>query len=551
MKSLSLKCLVLGLCLTVASQAKIVNVSDFGACPDDGRDDTEALRRAAAYCREHAGTTLRWAPGRYLLSDADAVDTERRAISGALGRGLEVQWALFNPQRPYATGLDFTGCRNMRIEADGAVLEVAGWMQVISLVKTRNVTIDGLTVTMKRPAATEARVTAVDDSGYDLTFDPQLYQYIDSVVQGRYYFYSQNRKTFYYGHVGETTLMRPGLIRVASDKWHPAVGDVCIIRYGGHYRPCIMVKESRDVTLRGVSILSYPGMGVVGHLSENITVEGLRVVPEPGRYSSTNTDATHFTSCSGRLTLRNCTFKGNGDDCTNVHNYYWYPYPQADRRQVEVKVQGADLHAQSLDYPQRGDTLQAVDRQSMAVKGQYVVKNVETDEKEWRVTVTLDRPMTADAEKMYLVNHTRYPKVFVENNTVYYHNGRAFLIKAPWSVIRGNRMEGTTLTAIKLGGELSWHEGVPVEYALVENNYIAHCGEAGGDGTAACVMVTTEARETPPYVNRNITIRNNVFDSKKPVCILLHDAEHVTISHNIGLKAETVKQVHCRHVNIK
>ena len=85
----------------------------------------------------------------------------------------------------------------------------------------------------------------------------------------------------------------------------------------------------------------------------------------------------------------------------------------------------------------------------------------------------------------------------------------------------------------------------------MENNYIAHCGEAGGDGTAACVMVTTEARETPPYVNRNITIRNNVFDSKKPVCILLHDAEHVTISHNIGLKAETVKQVHCRHVNIK
>ena len=253
MKSLSLKCLVLGLCLTVAAQAKIVNVSDFGACPDDGRDDTEALRRAAAYCREHAGTTLRWAPGRYLLSDADAVDTERRAISGALGRGLEVQWALFNPQRPYATGLDFTGCRNMRIEADGAVLEVAGWMQVISLVKTRNVTIDGLTVTMKRPAATEARVTAVDDSGYDLTFDPQLYQYIDSVVQGRYYFYSQSRKTFYYGHVGETTLMRPGLIRVASDKWHPTVGDVCIIRYGGHYRPCIMVKESRDVTLRGVT----------------------------------------------------------------------------------------------------------------------------------------------------------------------------------------------------------------------------------------------------------------------------------------------------------
>ena len=549
MKSLSLKCLALGLCLTVAAQAKIVNVSDFGACPDDGRDDTEALRRAAAYCREHAGTTLRWAPGRYLLSDADAVDTERRAISGALGRGLEVQWALFNPQRPYATGLDFTGCRNMRIEADGAVLEVAGWMQVISLVKTRNVTIDGLTVTMKRPAATEARVTAVDDSGYDLTFDPQLYQYIDSVVQGRYYFYSQSRKTFYYGHVGETTLMRPGLIRVASDKWHPTVGDVCIIRYGGHYRPCIMVKESRDVTLRGVSILSYPGMGVVGHLSENITVEGLRVVPEPGRYSSTNTDATHFTSCSGRLTLRNCTFKGNGDDCTNVHNYYWYPYPQADRRQVEVKVQGADLHAQSLDYPQRGDTLQAVDRQSMAVKGQYVVKNVETDEKEWRVTVTLDRPMTADAEKMYLVNHTRYPKVFVENNTVYYHNGRAFLLKARDVVVRGNRIGRCTLSAVKLGAELSWHEAGPVEHVVVEDNVIQGAGTDSGY-RATGIMVTSESPETPPHVNRNILIRNNHIEGIHSTAILLHDAQDVEIYGNSFVNGHEIIQRNCRNIHL-
>lgn len=551
MNYLPLKLIVLGLCLSVNSLAKLVNVADFGARPDDGLDDTEALRRAAAFCRSHAGTTLQLSPGRYQLRDAEAVDTERRAISGALGRGLEVQWALFNPQRPYVTGLDFTGCRNVTIEASGAVLEVEGWMQVISLVHTSNMTLDGLTITMKRPAATEAVITAVSDSTYDLRFDPALYQYIDSVVQGRYYFYSQTRKTFYYGNVGGTTLLKPGLVRVQS-KWHPAVGDVCIIRYGGHYRPCIMLKESRDVTLHNVSILSYPGMGVVGHLTENILVDGLKVVPESGRFSSTNTDATHFTSCSGTLTLRNCTFKGNGDDCTNVHNYYWYPYPQQnDSRQVEVRVEGADLHAQSLDYPQRGDTLQAVDRKSMAVTGHYVVRRVETSESDWKVLVTLDHPLAEKAEKVYLVNHTRFPKVFVENNTVYYHNGRAFLIKAPWSVLKDNRIEGTTLTAIKLGGELSWHEGVPVEYALIENNYIAHCGESGGDGTASCVMVTTEARETPPYVNRNITIRNNIFDSPKPICILLHDAERVNISHNIGLRPDGVKQVHSQGVTIQ
>ena len=40
-----------------------VSVADFGAVPDDGKDDTRALRRAAEYCRTHPGTTLLFPAG--------------------------------------------------------------------------------------------------------------------------------------------------------------------------------------------------------------------------------------------------------------------------------------------------------------------------------------------------------------------------------------------------------------------------------------------------------------------------------------------------------
>lgn len=534
----------------VFGKCREVSASDFGAIPDDGINDAPALRRAAEYCRQHRGVTLTLEPGTYLFSDPVAADIERRAVSGALGRGLEVQWQLFDPRKPYVTGLDFSGARDLTIRAYGATLEVEGWMEVLSFVNTRNVTLAGLTVTYRRPAATEARITVSDDKGFDAKFDPEVYAYIDSVVQGRTYFYSQSEKRFYYANAGRMSLVGPGRIHVKSDGRLP-VGDVLIIRYGGHYRPCVMLKESRNVTVKDVSIMSFPGMGIVGHLTHDILVDGLKVVPEPGRYSSTNTDATHFTSCSGTLTIRNSVFKGNGDDCTNVHNYYHSVYPQqGDGRRVELRVENADLHAQSLDYPTRGDTLLLVDHESLETRDRFVVKDVDTSLVDWKVTVTLDKPFPAGREKdSYMVNHTRFPHVNILNNHVCYANARAFLLKVPHCRVAGNVIERGTHTAIKLGGELSWREAGPVESAIIENNYISCCGEAAGG--ASCVMVSTEARKTPPYVNRGIVIRNNVFHSRQPYAVLLQDADSVVVENNRCNTNGYVRQEHCRNVTVK
>lgn len=529
-----------------------ITAAAFGAIPDDGLNDAVALRKAAEYCRQHRGVTLKLDPGVYQLYDHVAADIERCAINGELGNGLEVQWKLFNPQKPYVTGLDFTGAHDLTISAEGAVLEVEGWMEVLSFVKARNISLEGLTITYRRPAATEARIISSDTKGFEAEFDPSLYKYIDNVVQGRVYFYSQTRQTFYYANTGKMELARPGLIRVESKDLLPT-GDYLIIRYGGHYRPCIMLKESKDITIRNVSILSFPGMGIVGHLTENIMIDGLKVIPEPGRYSSTNTDATHFTSCSGELTIQNSVFKGNGDDCTNVHNYYYTIYPQQDRpRQVEIKIENADLHAQSLDYPMKGDTLHLVDRLSLETYDSFVVKDADTSTVNWQVTVTLDKDFPVGMDKTcFLVNHTRFPYVSILNNHVCYANARAFLLKVPRCRIMGNVIERGTHTAIKLGGELSWREAGPVESAIIENNYISACGEAAGDGTASCIMVSTEAQKTPPYVNRNIIIRNNVFHSRQRHAILLQDADNVLIENNRINATDYVRQEHCRNVTVK
>ena len=42
---------------TARFREHVVSVADFGAIPDDGKDDTRALRRAVEYCRTHENAT--------------------------------------------------------------------------------------------------------------------------------------------------------------------------------------------------------------------------------------------------------------------------------------------------------------------------------------------------------------------------------------------------------------------------------------------------------------------------------------------------------------
>lgn len=530
--------------------AREISVARFGARPDDGRPDTEALRHAAAYCRKHPGTTLHFPAGTYELTDPIAENIERRAISGALGRGIEVQWALFQPQKPYVTGLDFTGCEDLTIEACGARLQVGGWMQVLSFIGCKHLCVNGLELTYRRPAATEGRVVRTTESDFDIEFDPALYTYIDSIVQGRIYFYSRQGGHFYYGGVQSMELLRPGLVRMTS-RVHPPLDDVCIIRYGGHYRPCVMLKESEDIQLRGLTIKSFPGMGIVGHLSHNILIDSLTVTPEAGRFSSTSTDATHFTSCSGDLTISHSTFAGNGDDCTNIHNYYYRIFPDFSRpERAELRIEGADLHAQSLDYPQVGDTMLLLRKSDMHELGRYIVRDYSVDPEAWRVDVAFDRPLQlANPDECLMYNYTRFPLVRILGNTVRYNNGRAFLLKARDVLVRGNRIERCTLSAIKLGAELSWKEAGPVEHVIVEDNEILNTGTDSGY-RATAVMVTTESPATPSHVNRDIRIRRNRVSSQQPVCILLHDAEDVDISDNLFRGGHDIIQRNCRNIRL-
>lgn len=149
--------------------AQSISVLKFGAVPDDGKDDTRALRRAAEYCRKHPGTTLTIPPGTYRLRDSKAEQLEHEVLQGKMGGDPEK--VIFTPYYPYVRGLDFDGSDSVTIEASGATLMCEGWMEPLSITNCRNVTICGLTIDYKRKPFSQGTVQEVNENSFVVQFD--------------------------------------------------------------------------------------------------------------------------------------------------------------------------------------------------------------------------------------------------------------------------------------------------------------------------------------------------------------------------------------------
>ena len=539
---------MLAVCTAMCAGAAEIEAAGFGAVPDDNRNDFDAFRRIGDFCRENPGTVLSIAPGVYEIADSLALKIEREAISGVYGEG--VQQKLFRPDGPYVSAFDLTGCKGLRINAEGVTLRLHGWYEVVSIVRADDISISGLKIVCHRPPNTVGRITKSEADGFEMCFDTERYTFIDSIVTGRVHFFDDSLKRLYTGGVGAKKLLAPGKVWCSSNR-HPRLGDYCILRHGGHYRPAIMIKESSDITLSNISIHSQPGMGIVGHRSSDIAIDRLHIVPLPGDVISTNTDATHFTSCSGKLSITNSEFKGQGDDCTNIHNYYYHFYPLSDRS-AEIRVENADLHALSLDYPEPGDSMIIINRRDMAEQGRYAVTAVDTCEAKWRVVISLDKPIPQDSlSNLIMTNFTRFPKATITDNKVRSHLARAFLVKSPGAYIARNDIDGSCDTAIKLGTELGWNESGPVSDIVIEDNNIRNCGYCGAKSSPTCVLLATDAAAQPPKVNRNIVIRNNTFVTDRPNAILIKDASGVEISGNKVNAADYVTTENAENVTVR
>jgi lysophospholipase L1-like esterase len=528
------------------AERTVISVADYGARPDDDTDDTQGLREAVGFARTHPGTTLKFPPGVYRLRDEQAVKLMEDIMSGRIEATT-----IFKPYYPYVKGLDFTGASDLMIDGAGATLLCEGWMEPLSFTRCRDVTIRGLTIDYDRKPNSVGTITEIQPDAYEASFDPH-YPLSATMPLCRVTYWDPvaRRVLGPVQYFPKYDLIGPNRLRVHAKIPAEFKGYRVVAIHTLHFRPAVLLLDSAQMTIEDVTIHAQPGMGIVGQHSEDLTMRGVRIVPAAGDVVSTNTDATHFVSCAGYLNLENCQFEGQGDDCLNVHNYY-YNLRRAERA-YDLYLTKVDLHAGVLDYPDLGDRLELVDRQSLAVVKTVIVTSRENNEAGMFSRVTFDGAVPDNLENYLVINVTRLPKVRVIGCVVTSNLARGFLIKGRDVAIERCLIRETTGTGIKIGAEGQWHEGPGSAGVTIRYNRFIRCGGGEGtiDGASAIAVSVQSEKAAEPGVHRDILIEGNVIEgSNSPVAISIAGADQVTIRHNEIEGCATPVQV-CAATNV-
>lgn len=518
---------------------RLISVEDFGAIPNDDLDDTDALRKAAKKAGEEPNSTLYFAPGKYNISDPFAIKIQNEAMSGKLGKNPQDQ--LFVPNKKYSIGLDFSGAKNLTILAEGVQLFCDGWMEPISFRNAQDIVLMGITIDYKRRPNNEGKIINLGDSFVDVKFTKEEVLAKDQIIL-RIMIYDREKQSFKGSGVYQDRMewIDTYTLRLYGKgiREQAKIGNILITYSGYHYRPAILIYKTKNILISDVTIHSQAGMGIVGHLSENITMNHLKVVPSQGRYTSTNTDATHFASNRGLIRFDKCEFRGQGDDATNVHTYYTtiannstngYCYIMVDRNNY--------THSTYLDEPREGDILALVDKTTLEEVGYIRVRRFWGYPLQYKVKIEYDGQLPQETDNYKLINISMIPRLEFVNCIIRSHRARSVLVKTRKVLIKNNHFENTTGTAIHIGVEGDWGEGPASEDVVIENNEFVNCGLGGpGDGTmdgASAIALHVKAINTSvPGLHKRILIQNNTINGGMHA-ISVKGSEDVTLQDNI------------------
>lgn len=465
-----------------------------------------------------------------------------------------------NPNFNFTVGVSLRGHEGTTISGYGARLMVEGFMEPIALDFCKNVTLQGLIIDHVRKPFSFGIIEE-----YQLNYDAEGTGSMvvrfdlstpvnENTIMPRYcaYDFRTDRFNKEMRAISRTYLgdqrVRFQMRRMPKTDM---TGQEFYVWHSLHYRPAILIEEAENVKLTDVTIHSQPGMGIVGHRSENITLERLRVAPSLRLHMSTNTDATHFTSCKGEITFLDCAFDGHGDDATNVHTFYHDIAPMPNdtyRGSVAVKT-----HSVTLDYPDIGDELELVDKDSLEVRGVYRVLSVEPHHRAFYYIAKLDAPLPADAaKKCYLSNVTRSPKLNFIRCTANNHWARSVLIKTRHALVEGCTFTGSVLQAIHVAAEGWWHEGIACSDVTIRGNRFVCCGMGDG-GEIGGVKVEMSVDRPAGTPQKRIIIEDNIFDLPGVQhAVHVSNAQDVTIRHNTFLNcAEPLIIRDCKDVRME
>jgi parallel beta-helix repeat protein len=503
-----------------------IKVRDFGAVPDDKKDDTQAILSAINACKNKKNSKLVFEFGTY---DIYGSQKDERAN--------------------FEAAIEIKNISNLTIEGNGSEFIGHDYSTMFHFNGCRNISITNLTVDWDPLPYTQGKVVQVDTNYIDIEvaapFIAKQGLHTEAILGYDMEKHRMARRyTDHYqlGFEKTTEVIRPGVMRLFighQDRFAgsmPSVGMFIIARHQVYGYQSFEFVKCTDVDLENVNIYSNPGMGVVGEECRDINIKHLNVMIRPGsgRWMSCTADATNFTGCRGTIIMENCLFEGMGDDATNVRSgHYLLVSERKENNKLRIKT-GYRYESDPVP-PEIGDKLELSGEDKLLLPYATVtVRSVEINKQDKTLVVGFLEKLPERTGKGDLVSDaSSIPVLHIRNCTTIRSRARGFIIKTRNVVIEDCTFQDITECGIALESDVNaWWESISSRDVIIRNNRFINSKFEPGY-LHGVIEFHTMSQTAPAGVYRRVTIANNIFLGSVANIIKIGSADGVEIIDNI------------------
>ena len=563
---MDIKVVCLALLLSGYAMARTVRSVDYGIAP--GRDfSSENVRKMLGDIRQaDEPTLLNFAPGLYRIGEKQCAKRD---------------WYISNHDQavPRTVFLPLENLKDLTVNLSGATFEMNGRFIFAGIWDSTRVTLQGGTLDNPIPPLTQICLLAVNRKTRSVDFRPEGSMQV-SIRKGRYWvsgpgFEEQPGNGIRFEPDG-SIVYRTGDSSINLTRVRELGGGIfraegcenasfrpfqrMVLRSYKRPAPGVVLSDSKDIALYGLTLFYADGMGVLAQNTENITLDGIRVVPNRarGRYYSTQADATHFSGCWGVIRSVNGEYEGMMDDAINVHGTYLKVVRRLDNRSVEAVY----MHGQSygMEWGARGESVAFISSDTLdPLPSRCVLDSVTPLDKpavrsgarRLKLTFRDSLPPGMDPQQSPcgVENLSRTPEVYFEGNRIANNRARGALFSSPRkTVCRNNRFERVSGSAVVLCGDCrGWFESGACRDITIAGNTFVDVLSSPFQFTEAVISISPViARpdlQRSPF-HSGIVIENNDFITFDQPLVYARSVDGLTLRNNRVTRTRTYPPYH-------
>ena len=497
------------------AQPKTVSITDFGYVAGSRKNVVPAVLQALKECAADEAVTLVFPNGRYDF------------------------WQDLASSSGFTVGIPMEGLKNVVIDGDGSEFIFHGNMQVASLSKCENVEMKNFTVDWDFPFMFQGRYLDATDHYIDIEFDIRQYRYViednkffmtgegwKAAPTGYFNMFDRDTKEILYkthdgnnwrSFTSKAEELSPGIVRFyGAPNIKPPKGTYTVLMPGRYMTLGIEMAHCKDVTLKDITIYHALSHGFFATRCENITMDNtsVKINEQKGRVFSVIADASHIADCKGLIKVINCAHTGAMDDFINVHGYF--------SRIDSIISDNTVITGRERWDGEPGEEVWFVDPVQCQRSAVNVIRSVEKLGS-GSSKISFASPLPKEVKKgAGIENKTWTADLEIRNCRILkQHRARGILVTTPKKVVIEDNYFRTAGAAILIEGDMEyWFESGGNRDVTIRNNVFDNCLTSANftnsrlEWGEAIITITPshspQDDKTEPY-HQNIRIEGNIF----------------------------------------